>query len=133
LEVRVPYLGEHVLEYAAKIPNVLRYTLWENKRLLRALARLRLPRKVAHKAKQGFGIPFDSWLGDRGREDLRNVLTSSAARLRDVIDARYIRSISDHFVNQSWNKGTVSRFGLYQRVYALWALERWLNRWNPSI
>jgi asparagine synthase (glutamine-hydrolysing) len=133
LEVRVPFLGEAVLECAARLPNSLKYRGPSNKLLLRQLAARYLPKAVAQKKKWGFGIPLDSWLGRSGRRAIGEMLVARSARIRALIQPEYIRRLLDGFVCQRWDHSQWSRFGLYQRVYSLWSLEQWLARWNPTL
>jgi len=133
LEVRVPFLGEHVLECAAKIPVHLKYSRTRNKIILRKLAGRYLPKAVVEKPKGGFGIPLDTWLGRNGREEVRSILLSRSARIHDLIRQEYSESLLSEFVHQNWNASRQSRFNNYQQVYMLWSLERWLQRWRPSL
>ncbi|HEV2424117.1 MAG TPA: asparagine synthase (glutamine-hydrolyzing) [Terriglobia bacterium] len=133
LEVRVPFLGEPVLECAAQLPHSLKYRGSRNKLLLRKLAERYLPPKVAAKPKWGFGIPLDGWLGRLGREAVRRMLESPRAEIHAVIRRKYSSPLLESFVTRQWDRSALSRFGLYQRVYALWSLERWFERWRPSL
>jgi asparagine synthase (glutamine-hydrolysing) len=133
LEVRVPFLGEHVLECAAKIPVHLKYSRKKNKIILRKLAEKYLPRTIVEKPKAGFGIPLDSWLGRNGREEVRSLLNSRNAGIRDVIRPEYSDLLLSGFVDQTWDASRRSRFNTYQQVYMLWGLEQWLARWRPVL
>jgi len=133
LEVRVPYLGEHVLECAAKIPVHLKYSRKKNKIILRKLAEKYLPKCIVEKPKGGFGIPLDTWLGRDGREEVRSILNSRGTGIRDVIRQEYSDQLLSEFVDQTWNGSRRSRFNTYQQVYMLWSLERWLARWKPVL
>lgn len=133
LEVRVPFLGEPVLECAAKIPPRLKYSRTRNKIILRKLARKYLPKAVVEKPKGGFGIPLDTWLGRSGREEVRSILISRNAGIRDLFRPEYSEPLLSQFVDQDWNASKQSRFNTYQQVYMLWSLERWLGRWSPSL
>jgi len=133
LEVRVPFLGEHVLECAAKIPVHLKYSRKKNKIILRKLAEKYLPKAIVEKPKGGFGIPLDSWLGRNGREEVRSLLNSRSTGVRDVIRQEYSDQLLSEFVDQTWNGSKRSRYNTYQQVYMLWSLERWLARWKPSL
>lgn len=133
LEVRVPFLGEHVLECAAKIPMHLKYSLKKNKIILRKLAEKYLPKAIVEKPKGGFGIPLDSWLGRNGREEVRSLLNSRNTGIRDVIRQEYSDQLLSEFVDQTLNESRRSRYNTYQQVYMLWSLERWLARWKPSL
>jgi len=132
LEVRVPFLGNQVLDCAAQIPHRLKYDGKDNKLLLRRLAKKYLPASVVNKPKAGFGIPLDSWLGRSGREELQSILCSTSAKIRDFIRAEYLAEILDGFVSSQWDKSKLSRFNLYQQVYFLFGFERWLQRWTPA-
>ena len=133
LEVRVPYLVEHVLECAAKIPVRLKYSRKKNKIILRKLAEKYLPKCIVEKPKGGFGIPLDSWLGRNGREEVRSILNFRGTGIRDVIRHEYSDQLLSEFVDQTWNGSRRSRFNTYQQVYMLWSLERWLVRWKPVL
>jgi asparagine synthase (glutamine-hydrolysing) len=133
LEVRVPMLSNRVLDFASKVPQDQKYSWRQNKILLRRLARKYLPAAVASKKKQGFGIPLDSWLGDKGREALSSAVLDSSSTIRQLIRPRYIENVMSCFVSQKWEHQQLSRYSLYQRAYALWSLERWLDRWRPAI
>jgi len=121
------------LDCSARIEESLKYSSRSTKRLLRKLALRFLPREVAMKPKAGFGIPLDSWLGRRGREQIMNMLDAPRARIRDLIRPQYVRSLLTGFVNQQWDRSGQSRYNLYQQVYLLWSLEKWLTRWQPAL
>jgi len=133
LEVRVPFLGEHVLECAAKIPVHLKYSRKKNKIILLKLAEKYLPKAIVEKPKGGFGIPLDSWLGRNGQEEVRSLLNSRSTGIRDVIRQEYSDQLLSEFVDQTLNESKRSRYNTYQQVYMLWSLERWLARWKPSL
>lgn len=132
LEVRVPMLSNRILELSESLPLRYSYSWTKNKILLRSLAKRHLPPEVVGKPKQGFGIPLDSWLGDSGRREVSSILNRPAARIRNFIRPSYSAPLLKGFSDQSWDHSRWSRFGLYQRVYALWSLERWLQRWRPA-
>jgi asparagine synthase (glutamine-hydrolysing) len=132
LEVRLPLLGNQVIDCAASIESRLKYKGKRNKVILRELVGKYLPASVAQKPKSGFGIPLDTWLGPLGREEVGAVLTSPGAAIRALLRDDYIRPLVSSFVGQKWDRAVISRYSLYQNVYMLWALERWLQKWNPG-
>ena len=133
LEVRVPFLGEPVLTCSAQIPQHLKYSRRQNKIILRKLAAKYLPRAIAEKPKWGFGIPLDSWLGVKGREEIRASLDSSNARIAQYVRRDYTANLLSSFVGQTPDLSTRSRINTYQQVYFLKALEVFLTRWNPAL
>ncbi|MGD9727161.1 MAG: asparagine synthase (glutamine-hydrolyzing) [Nitrospiraceae bacterium] len=133
LEVRLPFLGDQVLDCAAMLATRFRYTLRSNKALLRELAAKYLPPAISTRAKGGFEIPLDTWLGGSGRKAIQDRLMSPSAQIRDLIRPDYIQQLMSCFVQGEWDRSRMSRANLYQRVYFLWALERWLCRWKPVL
>ncbi|MBX3236603.1 MAG: asparagine synthase (glutamine-hydrolyzing) [Nitrospiraceae bacterium] len=133
LEVRVPFLGESVLNCSAGIPETKKYSFTENKRILRALAKKYLPDEICGRAKTGFRFPFDTWLGEKGRHEVQQQLISPKAMVRALIRPEYVEQLLQAFVCQRWSDLRISRDNMCQRVYGLWGLERWLQRWNPIL
>ncbi len=69
LEVRAPFLDHRIVEFAfSQVPDALRATASELKKLPKLLARRVLPADLDLRRKQGFSIPLAEWLkGDWGR------------------------------------------------------------------
>ena len=132
LEVRVPFLGDQVLDLAAELPRQLKFSWTQNKVAMRSLAGHHLPRQIAGKKKHGFGIPMDTWLGAKGRTEVADLLRSPSARIRDYVRYSYVEPLLDNFVSGRSPRATLSRESAYQRVYFLWSLERWLQTWRPQ-
>ncbi|WP_307742832.1 asparagine synthase (glutamine-hydrolyzing) [Gemmobacter fulvus] len=61
-EARSPFLDYRVAEFAAKLPARLLLRAGQGKRMLRQLARRRLPAEVAKGGKRGFGVPVGDWI-----------------------------------------------------------------------
>ncbi|HEX7979611.1 MAG TPA: asparagine synthase (glutamine-hydrolyzing), partial [Gemmatimonadaceae bacterium] len=62
LEMRSPFLGREILEYAATLPTSLRLQDWDTKHLLKRVAERYVPPEVLQRRKQGFVIPASDWL-----------------------------------------------------------------------
>ena len=68
LEIRVPFLDHHLVEYVLGLPLTLKRCRSMNKPLLvRALGEA-LPRSVWDRPKRGFTFPFAHWLRQHGEE-----------------------------------------------------------------
>lgn len=133
LEIRVPFLGAGVLDLAARIPHRWKHPgRNRGKLLLRTMLREYLPDEISRRGKTGFDIPLDTSLGLEKRQAIQSMLTGREARIRALIDERYAETMSRAFVSGQWSKRRQSRFSVYQGVYMLWSLERWLQKWNPT-
>jgi asparagine synthase (glutamine-hydrolysing) len=132
LEVRVPFLADQVLDLAAQLPRELKFSWRNGKIALRRLAGKHLPPPISRKKKHGFGIPLDSWLGPVGRSEVVDLLGLRSARIRNYVNSSYLEPVLKSFLSGQWNHAMMSRESLFQRVYFLWSLERWLQTWRPA-
>jgi asparagine synthase (glutamine-hydrolysing) len=122
LEVRVPLLDEDLFDFALSLPHHLKVKGKQCKRVLRAVAEKRLPKAVAHKSKQGFAIPVDTWVDANFKNRLREYLLASISPLSDAYNMDVYRPMVEAFCDGLPYPG-VSRAGLYQRVIMLLAVQ----------
>jgi asparagine synthase (glutamine-hydrolysing) len=120
LEVRSPLLDYRVHEFAAHLPNRLRWHRAEGKVLLKRLAASRgLPTDLVHRRKQGFGIPIGHWFRDGLRGWISDLLAPDTIRARGLIRPEAASTLlADHQAGLSDN--TV-------RLWNLAALELWFR------
>ncbi len=136
LEVRVPFLGKRVLELAAQLPHGLKYRgRNRGKALLRTMLRKYLPadEQISKRGKTGFRIPLDASLGPQKRQAIETMLTRRDARIRPLISLEHTQTVARAFAAGKWPELHWSRYQVYQSVYMLWSLERWLQKWDPAI
>jgi asparagine synthase (glutamine-hydrolysing) len=118
LEVRCPLLDRRVVELAFRIPAGRKQVRGQGKRLLRQLARRRLPGAVWSLPKRGFTAPVGNWVQEPvARLIQEEVLTTSP--LGSVVDMRQVELLL-----------AAHRAGASDNGYALWAvwtLSRWLK------
>lgn len=136
LEVRVPFLGKRVLELASRLPHRWKHRGRNGgKMLLRTMLREYLPpdERITKRGKAGFSIPLDSSLGPQKRQAIETMLTRRDARIRPLIDPDFAQTIARAFATGKWPERECSRYQVYQGAYMLWSLERWLQKWEPSI
>lgn len=61
LELRVPFLDHHLVEFATRLPRRLRLRGGVTKYLLKKWAEPLLPRNIVYRPKAGFSVPTKSW------------------------------------------------------------------------
>src|SRR5262245_2577586 len=93
MEVRVPMLDEDLFAFALTLPHVLKVDGRTCKRVLRAVARRRLPSVVANKPKWGFIVPVDAWLDEDFRSCLRSVLLSPSTKIAEFFEPSVYKPI----------------------------------------
>ena len=112
LEVRVPMLDHHFVEWALGLPRAMKIANGQSKYILkRAFERL-VPSEVLYRPKQGFSVPLASWFrGPLGEAFQRDISSRSGLGNSGFFDARAIqRLIEQH------------RSGLSDHSRILWLL-----------
>jgi asparagine synthase (glutamine-hydrolysing) len=121
LEVRVPMLDEDLFDFGLTLPHHLRINGRTCKRVLREVAKRRLPDAVAAKPKWGFGIPLDTWVDGDFKSRVRDSLLGPSTKLPEFFRPKVYRPIIEAFCDNRPYDG-ISRQGLYQRAIMLLSL-----------
>jgi asparagine synthase (glutamine-hydrolysing) len=99
LEVRVPFLGDAVVDLVLPLPGRYHATLARDKKLLRAAVAPLLPQGVAGRRKQGFDVPIGAWLRGPLREVVGDLLSPAAIEATGLFRAREIGGMFDAHVD----------------------------------
>jgi asparagine synthase (glutamine-hydrolysing) len=129
IEVRVPLLDEDVVSLGLSLPHSLKTDGREGKLVLRALARQWLPRAVAQHPKHGFEIPLDVMATPALHSLLGDLLLGSDAHTGWFLNRALVRDWLVKFRRAASGEGggTISREGLYRRVFMILSLELWMR------
>lgn len=122
LEVRAPWLDHRCIEFAfGRVPDSLRATVHERKRLPRSLARRLLPRELDLSRKQGFSLPLQTWFKGPWGTYVEQVLTDADT---DIFDRHVIDGLL-----------AGQRRGLSNtpRLFALMIFELWRREYKVSL
>ncbi|MDD9912494.1 MAG: asparagine synthase (glutamine-hydrolyzing) [Alphaproteobacteria bacterium] len=75
LEVRVPFLDHHVVEFGLGIPESVKFRGKVLKSILKKAVRPLIPHQIIDRRKQGLGIPLHGWLleqyGERAEREIK--------------------------------------------------------------
>jgi asparagine synthase (glutamine-hydrolysing) len=120
LEVRVPLLDHHIVEFALSMPPewLVSPLPLEGKRLVRQVIAPRLPNGVLNRPKRGFVIPLNAWLRDDFLVLFDSLCLGSDSYLAGLFDLSAIRALR----NKPFGKSP------RQDLYALLILELWFRR-----
>jgi len=121
LEVRVPLLDHHLLEWLLRLPFSMRYRRGHGKYLLRKVAARYLPPPILKPRKQGFTVPIGRWLHSELGESVARVFSSQSFRARRII--RPDAALALLAMHRS------KRFDLGHRIWSLLMLEVWSRVW----
>jgi asparagine synthase (glutamine-hydrolysing) len=134
IEVRVPMLDEELVALGLTLPHRLKTDGTRGKLVLRELASLWLPTRVATHPKHGFSVPLDVMVRTEFHQQLESLLLPADARTRSFLRAPVLHEWLRRFARagNGHRGGTISRGGLYQRVFMVLALETWMREHNLS-
>jgi asparagine synthase (glutamine-hydrolysing) len=94
LEVRAPILDHHVVEWAARLPQELKFRNGQGKGLLKRLAaRVGVPQEVLNRPKQGFALPLVHWMRGELKDDLLPILLEPRTLGRGYFNAKAVRGL----------------------------------------
>jgi asparagine synthase (glutamine-hydrolysing) len=94
LEVRVPFLDHHVVEYCAGIPSELKVRRLTKKYLLKRASRGILPDRIVDKRKIGFfAESVDGWFRDQAGGAVAEYLLAPQPRYAELIDPAVVRDL----------------------------------------
>jgi asparagine synthase (glutamine-hydrolysing) len=112
LEMRVPYLDHELIEFVAMIPSAFRSKPDETKYLLKkTLARI-LPPEVLYRKKDGFSLPYGSWLHNELRGIVFNALSPERVKARGYFDVDFVSNLVKEYYAE----------GKAEHTYRLWSL-----------
>jgi asparagine synthase (glutamine-hydrolysing) len=120
LEVRVPFLGNPVLDLVLGWPAEVHFDSGGGKSLLRAIARRVLPQSVWGRPKHGFSVPVQEFFNGAWRE-VGDAHFARAAEIAPYLDANALRRLW-----QGARRGRASR----RLAYTMLVLLVWLDRYR---
>jgi asparagine synthase (glutamine-hydrolysing) len=122
LEVRVPFLGNGVLDTVLALPAGAHFEP-EGKALLRALARRHLPEAVWNRPKHGFSVPLRELFNGAWRGTAEDAI-ARCAQTAPFLDARAVAAL--------WRDAREGR-GSRRLAYTFVVLLLWLEKHQPGL
>ncbi len=116
LEMRLPYLDQHLVELGASLPYQLKLHSNQSKAVLRQALKQLLPKEIVDRPKNGFPVPITAWLMHEFRQEMRNVLLDSKARMLNYVNKNKLEELL---------KGEVSSRSA-RLIWALYTIETYL-------
>jgi len=103
LEVRVPVLDHHLVEWAARLDPNLKLHGGEGKYLFKRALEPWLPHDVLYRRKMGFAVPLDGWFRGPLREHVRATLLGPGLLDTGLFDPDAVRVMLDQHEARRWD------------------------------
>lgn len=121
LELRVPFLDHHLLEFAMSLPDEYRLKGWEGKFILKKIMEKTLPHEIIYRKKKGFPVPVAKWFRENLYHQVRDVLLDSKSLTRNYFQESYI--------DNALKRHRQGKEDLSRRLFSLVALEMWHKKY----
>ena len=124
LEVRVPILDHHFVEWAGTLPVQLKLRGFQGKHILKRALEPYVSREILYRRKMGFSMPISAWFRGPLRDRIRDAITNGVLAETGLFDLEFARLLVDQ--HQS---------GRREHGSALWSLlmfEAFLRRVHNS-
>ena len=118
LEVRVPFVDHHVVEFVCGLPPGWEKKWGHPKKLLEASLRDVIPPEISARRKQGFALPMSKWMKEDLREILEDALSKDSLRRRGIFSPEEV-----HRQYARFKEGNSA----YPLVWFLAVLELWFR------
>jgi asparagine synthase (glutamine-hydrolysing) len=116
LELRVPLLDHRLLEFAASLPPHYKLNGFTLKYIWKKALSKRIPNSILKRKKAGFPVPYEFWLRNNLREQVRAILTD-----RKTIERGYFQKAAvERLIKANSDSGSHSK-----EIFSLVALEMW--------
>lgn len=121
LESRSPLLDHVFLEWALTLPENVTMAGGTTKAIFKKAMEPYLPNDVLYRPKMGFGCPVDHWLRGELREMAYDLLLSSRASSRGIVNRSAVQSMLDEHCS--------GRYPHHTRLWPLLIMEMWFRIW----
>lgn len=116
LEVRVPLLDHHFVEWAANLQSTERIILGEGKGLFKKALEPYLPNDVLYRKKMGFGVPLVKWFRGPLKEAVKQRLLSGVMTDCGIFNSETLKWLVDsHTSGQRDNSAALWTLLMFER------------------
>lgn len=121
LEGREPFLDQHIVEWAARLPSHYKLQNGIGKIILRAIVHKYIPQKMMDRPKMGFGIPISLWCKNELKDTLLHYLDKEKIRKQGLFDAEQVGLMTKSYLNNEKVD--------FQRIWFLLMFQMWYEKW----
>ena len=125
LESRAPLLDYRIIEFSRSLPTHFKYSLGNQKRILKDVLYQYLPSEIFNRPKSGFTMPFKEWFKSELKEYVLDNLSYSELQKIPGINVPRTQEIIQEHMTGKWNR--------YPQIWKLLVLSQWLKKQNEGL
>jgi asparagine synthase (glutamine-hydrolysing) len=123
VELRVPLLDHHILEFAASLPTHQKARRWALKRVLKKALEPSIPKEILQRRKAGFPVPYANWMRHELRDYVHDNLLASASFTSQYFHEKPIEMLLKGFARGEAHSA---------RIFSLIVLNLWYEHFYQS-
>jgi asparagine synthase (glutamine-hydrolysing) len=121
LEGREPFLDQHIIEWAAQLPNEYKYNNGNKKFILKEIVHKYIPKEMMDRPKMGFGIPIALWLEKDLKHFVDQYFDEDFIARQGIFNNHEIQRI-----RRSFYQGKIERA---EKIWYLLMFQMWYDKW----
>jgi asparagine synthase (glutamine-hydrolysing) len=121
LEGREPFLDQHIIAWAARLPSDLKYYKGQKKYILRQIVHRYIPPKMMDRPKMGFGIPVEHWLSHELKPLVLEFCNDDQLNKHQLFQNAEVRKLLSDFFHGRTEK--------HLKIWYLLMFQMWYSRW----
>lgn len=124
LEQRTPFMDYRIVEFGLSLPIRFRLKGWNEKNILKSIAKDILPKEISKRRKHGFNVPIDYWFENTLSEKLKLLLEKNKHYL---YNKEYVYELLENIKNAKG--GFKARNIIAQKLWTILVFEMWYARY----
>lgn len=121
LEAREPFLDQHVIEWAARLPDHYKYFKGTKKYILKEIVHQYIPKEMMDRPKMGFSIPMEDWLMHDLKEQVQYYLEDSRISRQGIFNYETVKKLKHEFFS--------GKKELTLKLWYLLMFQMWYEKW----
>ena len=121
LEHRVPFMDYNIVEFGLSLPIKYKLRLFNEKRILKSIAKDILPKEISKRRKHGFNVPIDYWFLNTLGKKLKFLLDN---RTHILYQQKYVYELLEDLKKER-NSNFKSRNIIAQKLWTILVFEMW--------
>ncbi len=119
LEVRVPLLDHHIVNFAFSLPTEYKITATDNKKILKDTFRHELPPALFDRPKHGFEVPLLNWFRT-GLKSLifDDLLEDNFIREQNIFEIEFVKTLKKQLLSKNPGDAVAQTWGMI--VFQYW-------------
>ncbi len=121
LEGREPFLDQHVIEWAARLPSNYKYNKGVKKYILKEIVHQYVGKEIMERPKMGFAIPITKWLQHDLKEIVEYYLSPQKIQAYQILNETEVTKYKNQFYT--------GKTELVTKIWYILMFQMWCEKW----